>query len=152
MNALLRLFSVPTVNRLLACAGGASLLAACAGGSPFATAPVDPSSPVAAEVARMAKPTGEFPHFTDIPPVPTDQRPVAAWGQEARKLENAAAKLERETADNTWTLNVGGAEAFAARAQREAGPAATSDESSRAASEAFARQIRERATPPPSPR
>ena len=150
MNALLRLFSVPTVNRLLACAGGASLLAGCAGASPFGTAPVDPSSPVAAEVTRMAKPTGPFPKFTDIPPVPGDQRPVAAWGQEARKLEAAAAKLERETADNTWTL--GGTETFAARAQRDAGPAAVSDESTRAASEAFARQIRERATPPPSPR
>lgn len=136
----------------MACAGAGVLLAGCAGAGPFATRPVDPGSPVAAEVARLAKPTGGFPRFTDIPPVPTDQRPVRAWGRAADDLEAAAAKLERETADNTWALTPGATEVFAARAQREAGPAATSDESTRAASEAFARQIRERATPPPSPR
>lgn len=126
------------------------MLAGCMGSNPFARAQVDPASPVAAEVTRVAKTRGEFPKFTDIPPVPTDQRPARAFGVQADQLETAAAKLERETADSTWTLS--NTQAFATRAQREAGPAATSDESSRAAAEAFAKQIRERATPPPSPR
>jgi hypothetical protein len=149
MNAPLRLFSRPTALRLLACAGAAAMLAAC-GSSPFATAPVDPASPVAAEVASMAKTHGPYPKFSDIPPVPSDQRPVRAFGREADKLETAAAKLERETAPGTWTLDQ--TAAFAARAQRDAGPAVAVDPASRAATEAFARQIRERATPPPSPR
>lgn len=156
MNAPLRLFFstsvIRTAPRLVACAAVGAMLTACAGGSPFATGAVDPSSPVAAEVARLAKPTGPFPKFTDIPPVPTDERPVRAWGQAADQLEAAAARLERETADNTWTLTPGATEAFAAGAQRQAGPALASDDSTTAASEAFARQIRERATPPPLPR
>lgn len=150
MNAPLRLFSATTAARALACASAAAMLAGCVSGNPFATAPVDPGSPVAAEVASVAKADGDFPTFRDIPPVPTDLRPVAEWGRLADQLELAAAKLERETAANTWTLS--GTEAFAARAQSAAGPIPESVESSTAATEAFARQIRERATPPPLPR
>lgn len=149
MNAPLRLFSRSIAIRLLACAAGGALLAGCEA-SPFASAPVDPASPVAAEVAAMAKDHGPFPKFTDIPPVPTDQRPLRAFGGEADKLEAAAADLERKTAPGTWTLDQ--TSTFAQRAQRDAGPAQTVDSNSRAATEAFARQIRERATPPPSPR
>jgi hypothetical protein len=134
----------------MACAGAAAMLAGCMGGNPFGTAQVDPGSPVAAEVASVAKAGGEFPSFRDIPPIPGDLRPLREWGREAEKLEAAAAQLERETAANTWTLT--GTQAFAGRAQRDAGPALEVDNSARGATEAFARQIRERATPPPLPR
>jgi hypothetical protein len=154
MNAPLRLFSstifARPASRLLACAAVGSMLAGCMGGNPFATAPVDPTSPVAAEVAKTARASGEYPTFADIPPVPKDQRPLQAWGRSADQLEAEGAKLERETADSTWTLK--GTESFAARAKRQVGEAPASEESTTAASEAFARQIRERATPPPSPR
>lgn len=156
MNAPLRLFAKAPVRTsargLMLCACAGLLLAGCATRSnPFATAPIDPSSPVAADVARMARTGGPFPTFADIPPIPTDQRPVAQWGKEARQLNVARSTLERESAPNTWTLN--GTERFQARAQAEAGPAIQGDaSSSTAATEAFARQLRERATPPPSPR
>lgn len=152
MNAPLRLFAQPlrmgAPLRLVAGAGLCALLGACAG-NPFATAEVDPASPVAAEVARVARLQRDYPTFADIPPVPADQRPPAAWGQAANDLESAAAELERETAPGTWTLE--GTEAFAQRARRAAG-ADDAPPSATAAAEAFARQARERATPPPPPR
>ena len=153
MNAPLRLFakaSFKTSTRgLMLCVCASLSLAGCANYNPLATAPIDPTSPVAEDVARLGRVDAPFPTFADIPPKPTDERPVAAWGKEARQLQTAASALERQTAPNTWTLN--GTERFQARALAEAGPA-ESAASSTAATEAFARQLRERATPPPSPR
>lgn len=128
----------------------AGLMSGCAA-NPFAEAKVDPSSSVAEDVARMAHESRTYPTFDAIPPAPTGsaQRPLAAWGQAADQLEIAAAKVERETAPGTWTLS--GTERFVARARSQAGPdmgAATTTPSS----EAFAKELRERATPPPSPR
>jgi hypothetical protein len=154
MNAPLRLFANLSMKapapRLLACVCGAALLAGCSSFNPFATAGVDPASPVAADVERMAHADKSFPTFADIPKAPADQRPVGQWGGEADQLELAGAKLTRETAPGTWTLD--GTEVFAARSRGQAGPALEGDASSTAATEAFARQIRERATPPPPPR
>ncbi len=149
MNALLRLFVNRPAARGLACVCGAALLSGCAT-SPFATAQVDPASPVAAEVARMARATTDYPSFSEIPPLPADQRPLREFGRAADQLEMASSKLERETAPGTWTLS--GTERFVSRAQAQVAPGGDSDASTTAASEAFARQIRERATPPPLPR
>lgn len=123
------------------------MVSGCA--NPFATAQVDPNSPVAAEVDRLARENRPFPTFADIPPAPTDQRPVAEWGQQVEKLKTAAAQLDRATAPNTWTLQ--GTDRFATRARAQAGPAIDAN-STTPATEAFARQLRERATPPPPPR
>lgn len=154
MNVPLRFFtkaSFKTSTRgPMLCACASLLLTGCANYNLFATAPIDPASPVADEVARLGRTEAPFPTFADIPSKPTDQRVIAQWGEEARQLETAAAALERQTAPNTWTLN--GTERFQARALAEAGPAIESATSSTAATEAFARQLRERATPPPSPR
>lgn len=132
---------------LAVCAGGAALLGGCAA-TPFAAAPVNPDSPIAAEVAAAAKRKADFPSFHDIPKPPTDQRPVAAWGQAAGDTEDAGRRLERETAPGTWSLE--GTETFSGKAQaeigRDAGAVTGAD------TEAFARAARERATPPPSPR
>jgi len=153
MNASLPLFvnalkSAPAA-RGLACACAVALLGGCMG-NPFATAAVDPASPVAADVARMARATAKYPTFADIPPVPADQRPLREFGRAADQLELAGTRLERDTAPGTWTLD--GTQGFAARAKGQAGPADPTDASTAAASEAFARQLRERATPPPLPR
>jgi len=71
-------------------------------------------------------------------------------GKAADQLELAGARLEQETAANTWTLN--DTSRFVARARSEAGPDFDAAASSAAATEAFARELRERATPPPPPR
>lgn len=45
----------------------------------IAPLPVDPSSPVAADVARAEQINGPIPSFASVPPKPTDIRPAAAY-------------------------------------------------------------------------
>lgn len=154
MNAPLRLFACSSLGAsargLLACAATAVLLTGCMS-NPFAEAKVDPNSAVAEDVARMARESHTYPSFADIPPPPAGQRPIASWGKAADQLEVAGAQLERNTAPNTWTL--GGTDRFVARARAQAGPdIETGGASTTPSSEAFAKELRERATPPPSPR
>jgi hypothetical protein len=151
MNASVRLFvnahRSPTAARLVACAGLAALLGGCVG-NPFKEAKVDPASPVAAEVAKVARANRDYPTFSEIPPKPTDVRPVRMFGQAAKDIEVAGAKLERETAPETWTLS--NTEGFAAGARTAAGPELPPAE--QRDTEAFANELRARATPPPPPK
>lgn len=153
MNASLRLFAKlsagPARGGVAACVALGALLGGCAG-NPFAEAPIDPASPVAEDISRMVKASRQDPTFASIPPVPKEERKLADWGKAADQLEIAGAKLDRETAPNTWTLT--GTEGFAARARSQAGPDLDTSTSTTTASEAFAKELRERATPPPSPR
>lgn len=154
MNASPRLFVMsrlkPLRTSLLVCVCGGAMLSGCAISNPFVTASVNPASPIAAEVAAKARAGHDYPTFADIPPVPTDVRPLPAFGRAAKDLEVAGAELARDTAPGTWTLT--GTEAFAGRARDIAGPEATGPASTTAATEAFAKAQRARATPPPSPR
>jgi hypothetical protein len=151
MNTPVRLFvnayRGPTAARLVACAGLAALLGGCVG-NPFKEAKVDPASPVAAEVAKVARANKDYPSFSEIPPKPTDVRPVRMFGQAAKDIEVAGAKLERETAPETWTLS--NTEGFAAGARTAAGPELPPAE--QRDTEAFANELRARATPPPPPK
>lgn len=105
---------------------------------------------MAPEVASISRAEQSFPSFADIPPEPKDLRPLAAWGKAADATEADRLALEGATADNTWTLT--GTEAFAAKANREAGPAPTSFASTTPATEAYVRELRRRATPPSPPK
>jgi len=136
--------------RLLGCVGLALLAGACVSANPFATAPVDPNSPIAAGVAKSARVNRAYPKFSDIPSVPTDIRPLRAWGKTAGETEAARDRLEAETGPETWSLS--GTEAFAADAQAAAGREEAPSAAEQADTEAFARALRERATPPPPPR
>ena len=145
MNASRPLFpQVPKIARLIAVAAGASLLAGCVG-NPFANAQIDPASPVAADVARMTRADAKLPAFSSIPPAPTDVRPAASYGRAAASLNAAAADLIRDTGPETWSLK--GTDAFAETARRDVGPELPPVTPGDA--EAFARELRERATPPP---
>jgi len=97
----------------------------------------------------MAHETRAFPTFAQIPPEPTDVRPVRAWGPAANQVEMAAAQLMSDTAPSTWTLS--GTDNFVAVARSQAGPAPAA-ESTTAATEAYAKELRKRATPPPPPK
>jgi hypothetical protein len=132
--------------RLAACAGVGALLAGC-GGNPFATGKVDPTSPIISEVNAAGKTDRPFPKFTDIPELPKDVRPPKAYGVAAAKVEGARDQLERDTAENTWTLN--DTLKFQAGAQTAAGPDIAPTAQDAAATEALAKKLRERATPPP---
>jgi hypothetical protein len=147
MNALDRNFmnaaKITVVARLLGVASMAALVCGCA--SPVASAKVDPSSPIAAEVAKLATADRDYPKFSEIPAKPNDLRPARIYGERAQAVEAAGAKLDAATAPGSWTLDA--TSSFAARARADAGPelaAPVNDDT-----EAFASSVRKRATPPP---
>ena len=149
MNAPHRLFVISSAARHLAGLAACAGLGACALSNPLRTAPIDASSPIASEAGKLAHQPGPYPTFAQIPPEPTDVRPVRAWGPAAQQVEAAGARLAQETAPSTWTLS--GTEAFAEGIRRQLG-AAPPAESTTAATEAYAKELRKRATPPPPPK
>lgn len=130
--------------KLLAVGAAGLVLTGCIG-NPLVDAKVDPASPVAADVARLTRTNRDYPRFSEIPAPPTDLRPVGLYGREAEAVKAAGARLIAETAPETWTL--GDTQAFADRARRDAGPEL--EPATDRDSDAFARELRERATPPP---
>lgn len=150
MYAVVRHFAIRadlgSVARLAAGAGACLLLTACMT-EPFTDAKVDPNSPVAAEVAKVAHENRAYPSFNAIPPLPKDVRAPQAYGRQAQAIEQARADLEARTAPETWSLM--GTEGFASKAQHEAGSEAAPTGGQDTG--AFATTLRKRATPPPPP-
>lgn len=145
MNAPRLIFPLPAKGAAtLVILAGSALLSGCIG-NPFKDAKVDPASPVAADVARLTRQAGGFPAFTDIPAAPKNERPVAQYGRDAGTIAAAGDELVRATAPETWTLK--NTEAFAETARKQAGPQIEPPKPGDA--EAFAKALRERATPPP---
>lgn len=145
MNASRLLFPiVPAGIKALALISGCALLSACVG-NPFKDAAIDPASAVAADVERLTRERSAFPTFAGIPNAPTDVRPAANYGRDAKAMLRAGETLERDTAPETWTLKA--TDAFVEQARRDAGPQIEPPKPGDA--EAFARELRERATPPP---
>ncbi|MDB5417397.1 MAG: hypothetical protein JWP50_816 [Phenylobacterium sp.] len=150
MYATARPFSIRRQLRratsLLAGVGACALLSACMA-NPFRDAQVDPNSPIAADVARITRENTAYPTFAAIPPVPKDVRPVKQYGQAAKAVEQARLDLEQKTAPESWSL--ANTDAFATKAQRDAGQEAAPQANGQTA--AFATTQRKRATPPPPP-
>jgi hypothetical protein len=150
MYAVTRLFAIRSRIRtpviVLSGLGASVLLSGCIG-DPFHDAQVDPHSPVAAEVARVARIKTDYPTFASIPAKPTDVRPVKQYGRAAQAIEDARADLEAQTAPETWSLD--DAEGFAAKARAAAGAEAPPTKNGDTA--AFVDTQRKRATPPPPP-
>lgn len=150
MKSSARLFLTPLnflrPARLAMLAGVGVCVTGCAS-TRFEDAKVDPTSPIAAEVAREARANADYPSFSEIPLTPDDVRPLRLFGQAAAELVRARVELERATAPNTWTLQA--TESFAGAARSAAGPELNA--AGPANTEAFADDLRRRATPPPSP-
>jgi len=150
MYALVRQISIRVASRpivrLLTTTGACATLASCVG-NPFADAKVDPNSPLAAEVARVASTNRAWPKFSDIPPTPKDVRQPQQYGRAAEAVEQARSELEAETAPGTWSLT--GTDAFAEQARAAAGAESAPQPSS--ATGDFVDSARRRATPPPPP-
>jgi hypothetical protein len=127
----------------LGVAAATILLSGCSG-FPIASVKVDPDSPIAPEVARVAKEGHTYPSFNDIPPQPTDIRQPKVYGERANDVLAARAQLDAATQPNTWTL--GNTQGFVNRARAAAGPNYTPPAGG---TEAFADTVRKRATPPP---
>ncbi|WP_421737521.1 hypothetical protein [Caulobacter sp.] len=129
---------------------GLTALAASGCASPFARAQVDPTSPIAAQTSAVARQHGRRPKFADIPAMPTDVRPAEGFRASVTAEQAAAEELRRQTAPETFVLK--DTEAYVARA-RAAGTAPDIDaptEADRAATEAFAKAARGRASAPSS--
>jgi hypothetical protein len=126
-------------------AAGAS---ACA--SPFKTAPVDPSSPVAAAVATAAKTKGARLKLSEIPAIPSDIPSADQIRGAVAQQQAVGDALARATAPSTWELKE--TESYAAKARRDVTPPAfeAPTDTDRANTEAFARAARGRASAPPS--
>lgn len=145
MNAPRPLFPPKSRTGLsLAALAAAAGLAGCAG-NPFGEHPVDPASAAAKDVARLSRPTTGFPTFASIPDAPKNLRPAAQYGRQARQIDAAGKALIAATEPGTWTLQ--NTDAFAEKARRDAGPALAPADPAR--TEADAKALRERATPPP---
>lgn len=134
--------------RPLLCMGAAAMLGACVS-NPMANAPVDPASPVAKEVTAIANTERAYPRFSQIPKKPTDERPVRAWASATAEVQGVGKELARQTAPETWSLQ--NTESFAAQAQAAVGDEPVSERAG-GDTETFAREQRERATPPPPAR
>lgn len=143
------------VGRSALLAGAAMSLCACAAIQDFepgANAQVDAQSPAAAAVAREAAKPHPWPTFADIPELPADVRDSAAWREAVSDQEAEGLYTRRNAAEDTWSLTA--TEAFAAQATAEANAlnVRAPTDAEQAESEAYARALRARATPPPLPR
>lgn len=134
------------VFRQVAPIAGLLALSACAKltGGP---APIDPTSPAAPQMQALLDKPAEMPRFVDIPPLPTDVRKPDAFADARSALERQGEELARATAPNTWSLE--GTEGFAARAQAESSDGPAPGEQNQRETDAFARELQRRATPPP---
>jgi hypothetical protein len=153
MNGDARTFwRTATVTLLAGAAGGLSACADLPRLEPGATAAVDPRSPAAAQVETAIRSPGPWPTFAGIPDIPEDVRSSAAWRAAIADQQAEAEATRQATAEGTWSLTA--TEAFEARAREEANPLGlhAPTDAEMAESEAYARALRKRATPPPSPR
>lgn len=123
---------------------GAGLLLSGCIAAPFREAKVDPRSPVAPEVAKLAHRRAAYPTFAAFPAAPKGLRPVKQYGLDAAAVETSGDRLVRLTAEDTWTIK--DTEAFTAQAQIDAGPALPP--ANPAETEAFAKDQKARAKTP----
>ncbi len=141
--------------RLTLLVGAAGGLTACADLpklEPGAGAQIDPASPAAAQVAEAINHPGPWPTFAGIPEVPDDVRNSAAWRAAVEDQEAEGVYTSRNGAEDTWSLTA--TAAFEADARAQANPLGlyAPTDAEMAESEAYARALRKRATPPPPPR
>ena len=157
---MIRLKAIRRVPRafFLLCAGLALPIAGCVQTrelNPYATTGVNPDSTVSAEVVAVSHVPGAYPHFAQVPALPTDVRTVPAWRTAVVTEWHTKRQTEREAAALPFTLvNTGPAstEAWAARTRDKIPPTEAAQPASTAErSEAFAAAERARATPPPPP-
>ncbi|WP_172448511.1 hypothetical protein [Caulobacter mirabilis] len=119
---------------------------------PGVNAPVDATSPAAKAVVEAVQNPGPWPTFADIPEIPADVRESAAWRADIAAQQAEGASTVAAAGPDSWSLNA--TDAFARRAKDEAAAIAVHAPTAAeiAESEAYARALRKRATPPSSPR
>ena len=140
-----------TVRGLLLC-GAAMSLCACMSlpqVEPYGDEPLDANTAATEVIADQVAKASEWPTFEGIPQAPVDVRPPDAWRAAVAGTEGDRAQLLAEVAPATWSLSA--SEAFAERIRRslDVRPGDVPSAGQQAETEAWARRMRERATPPP---
>ncbi len=113
---------------------------------------VDQTSAVAGQVAAAQQAPGPFPRFSQIPPAPTDVRPLTAW--RAAIGETLAEKRSVDANNSTYPYTLSNTQAFAEASRARIPPAEATPPAVDAtqAAEAYAASQRERAKAPPPPK
>jgi hypothetical protein len=143
--------AVRACRPVLAAAALALLLAACSNmqqarrlDEPL---PVELSSPAAQAILEKSRQPGRYPTFQEIPQAPADVRPAGQWAAAVADTRDANAQLQAQVAADPPTLS--DSEGWAARQSAAATPPPPPEQQS---TEEYARELRERATPPPRPK
>ncbi len=136
------------IVRLGLIVGLAAGATACA--TPFSTAQVDPTSPIAARATAAAQTRGAHRKFSEIPALPKDVPTADQIRAAVAQQQAAGAAVTKAVAPGTWELK--DTEAYASKARHDANPPAmvAPTDAERAETEAFARAARGRASAPPS--
>jgi len=150
MNAHNRLFLIHKADGKFGLVLVCLALGGCALNTAPARAAAGDGSPIQAEMARIEKTPGKFPEFADFPKAPANVRPLKSWGVSAGQIADAAHQLERLTAPETWSL--ADTDRFLSQTLAMAAPKASGLAATTAETEAFVRDMRARATPPPPPK
>ncbi len=111
------------------------------------TLPIDPASPVAADVARAEKIEGPVPSFATVPPKPTDVRSADAYRSQVVDVVGDRRSLARWEAANPPGVN--DTERYAEAQRRTLAGQTPVAAAHGAESDSFARRLREAAEAPP---
>ena len=130
---------------------GAALLAGCASESDMAArSKIPPNSPLAQAIASVKTEPQPAPSFRNIPMNPPQMRPAGAWEQSANALQGQSRELAGIAA---VPVELPDPDAWGKRTAAAVGLDSLTPPGPNNAAEldAFARELRERATPPPPP-
>jgi hypothetical protein len=140
------------LGRLGLAIGFAGLAAGCASLPKFKyadDAPIDMSSPVAKDVMAADRNPGPYPRFAEIPKLPRDVRPAAAWDTAVTAVKSDSAELTRETDEIAAEQADTAGFAAQARGAVNVPSADVPTAASQAESAAYAKALRNRVKPPP---
>jgi hypothetical protein len=136
--------------RLALTVGAAAMLCGCAS-APDLTDKTPPNPALALAIAKVKAQPIAFPKFSDIPNAPANLPTGQSWTTKEKALESSATALSGAL---TGAPEINDPDAFAKATTAQSGLAAVEvpGPDSNAAIDAFAREMRERATPPPPPK
>ena len=134
----------------MACIAAASLCA-CASESDIAKrSQITPGSAVDKEIAKVRAKPGPYPTFAEFPKKPTDMRPASSWEESQARLKSEGDQL---AAVANSPAEMPDPEAYAKRVRDTAGldQVPVPGPETAAQLDAYAKELRERATPPAPP-
>ena len=118
---------------------------------PAAHLAVDPNSQVGKDVLYAARHPGPYPRFADIPKIPADVPPPSAWRAQVADLQQSRARVVTEAA--ALPAPLADTEPFADKSRALAkAPIEPAPPDADQQTQADAAALRQRATPPPSPK